>query len=279
MQVSHSLYVNVYGARLEKGRNSMNSDTPEVQGATTERWVKIISAPFAGHNRHLYEGKLAQVMRTYVEPASEWSGKPECSMTVVGVEGAMQPIHLMPDQFEEASKPLLISLSVEEKSTTSAITIPDGMIEAVQRDNNYAEDPERIKRILRPALNWQEEQPPSLEEVKRVESWASCVECNSQLKMRCPKYIKIEQGKQRVLVESQPSTTGNPHRYENNWTIENHRDELIYRLGNAIKRINELESKVEKIFGISLDINYSDAEALVAITRICMGTESEATSD
>jgi hypothetical protein len=33
----------------------------------------------------------------------------------------------------------------------------------------------------------------------------------------------------------------NPYKYEANWTIEQHRDELIERLGKAIKRINELE--------------------------------------
>jgi vacuolar-type H+-ATPase subunit D/Vma8 len=40
--------------------------------------------------------------------------------------------------------------------------------------------------------------------------------------------------------------TSNPHGYEPSWTIEQHRDELIERLGNAIKRINELEEQVEE---------------------------------
>lgn len=36
---------------------------------------------------------------------------------------------------------------------------------------------------------------------------------------------------------------GNPYSYEAGYTIENHRDELIERLGKAIKRINELETQ------------------------------------
>lgn len=35
----------------------------------------------------------------------------------------------------------------------------------------------------------------------------------------------------------------NPHRYGLTWTIEQHRDELIGRLGNAIKQINHLEAQ------------------------------------
>jgi hypothetical protein len=39
---------------------------------------------------------------------------------------------------------------------------------------------------------------------------------------------------------------GNPYRYEPGWTIEQHRDELIDRLGNAIKRINEVEGELAR---------------------------------
>lgn len=44
-----------------------------------------------------------------------------------------------------------------------SITIPNGMIEAVQRDNNYAEADDHIKRIARAILRWQEEQQISVE--------------------------------------------------------------------------------------------------------------------
>lgn len=43
--------------------------------------------------------------------------------------------------------------------------------------------------------------------------------------------------------EEREISKGNPHNYEAGFTIENHRDELIERLGKAIKRINELESE------------------------------------
>lgn len=36
----------------------------------------------------------------------------------------------------------------------------------------------------------------------------------------------------------------NPYRYEANWTIEDHRDELILRLGLAIARIKKLEDAI-----------------------------------
>lgn len=36
----------------------------------------------------------------------------------------------------------------------------------------------------------------------------------------------------------------NPHNYDAGFTVENHRDELIDRLGKAIGRINELEEEI-----------------------------------
>ena len=36
---------------------------------------------------------------------------------------------------------------------------------------------------------------------------------------------------------------GNPHGYEPGFTIEQHRDELIERLGEAIKRLNAAQSE------------------------------------
>lgn len=41
----------------------------------------------------------------------------------------------------------------------------------------------------------------------------------------------------------------NPYGYEQSFTIEQHRDELIGRLGAAIKRINELESQLFALQG------------------------------
>jgi hypothetical protein len=54
--------------------------------------------------------------------------------------------------------------------------------------------------------------------------------------------------------------TGNPHNYEPGFTIEQHRDELIDRLGAAIKRINELSNSHADL-----------VEALQAADRVLSG--------
>lgn len=46
-------------------------------------------------------GDVATVIREYVEPASEWSGKPEIPIVVAVNSKWPMPLHLQPHQFEE----------------------------------------------------------------------------------------------------------------------------------------------------------------------------------
>ena len=59
-------------------------------------------------------------------------------------------------------------------------------------------------------------------------------------------YLSIEAAISAVEAEA---ATGerNPHGYEKSFTVEQHRDELIDRLGSAIKQINAAESKLTAI--------------------------------
>lgn len=51
---------------------------------------------------------------------------------------------------------------------------------------------------------------------------------------------------------------GNPHGYEAGFTIEQHRDELIERLGKAIKRIAELEAE---LLALRIFLTYYEMQA------------------
>lgn len=58
---------------------------------------------------------------------------------------------------------------------------------------------------------------------------------------------------------------GNPYRYEPGWTIEQHRDELIDRLGRAIRRINELEAILRKLVEACDSEGSQDAFGYIAV--------------
>lgn len=57
----------------------------------------------------------------------------------------------------------------------------------------------------------------------------------------------------------------NPHGYEKGFTIEQHRDELIARLGNAIKRINELESQLSALQWVEVTPETMPDEGLMVL--------------
>lgn len=68
-----------------------------------ERWIRVVDFPRRGHQ---VVGDVARVIREYVEPASEWSGKPEISMIVAVNPAWTEPLHLQPHEFVVVAQPI-----------------------------------------------------------------------------------------------------------------------------------------------------------------------------
>lgn len=90
---------------------------PEGQ-PTPKRYVTVKNFPT--RDRLYVDGDVAEVIREYIEPASEWSGKPEIPMLVAVNSKWAMPLHLQPHQFEEASDPSLQGEGQEEPPNPSS---------------------------------------------------------------------------------------------------------------------------------------------------------------
>jgi hypothetical protein len=81
-----------------------DSLTPEAGMETAQpTYVRILKAAFS---RDSLVGRKGIVLRTYIEPASDWSGRPEMEIAVVAVKGIDYPVHLQPDEIEKTDAPI-----------------------------------------------------------------------------------------------------------------------------------------------------------------------------